>query len=429
MTSMSSPTGSCRAVAAARRGWSMVAAEVSQVPCSLDTGRVKELTPVPRGGHRVRDPFDPSSSRTRSPRSRSCGARTRCTTSPSTTGTWSRAMDLIREALRQPELYANIARPSARRTDPPAEIAAEVAAIRAKAFPVRAGAEPQRPAGAHPLPPAGQPCVHAAGAGPDGADGRSGRARTRGRARPTARARRHRRRAGAAAAGLRDRAHPRARDERRDDMVRWSDAATAGLGRGSRARGVAGGRAGQPRLPAGRCPPSSTIAAATAARTCSARWSRRPRTTEPLGNGELVWLVARLLVAGNETTTRSLAEAIVHLDEHPEYWACLREDHELCAEQVAEEAIRLSSPAMGMFRRATEDTVLGGTPLPQGRARLPRLRRRQPRPGLFDEPDEFRRDVRTRATTSRSGTASTCASAPGWRAWRRRSRCGRWPTR
>jgi cytochrome P450 len=85
----------------------------------------------------------------------------------------------------------------------------------------------------------------------------------------------------------------------------------------------------------------------------------------PLGTNELVWLVRELLVAGNETTTRTIAEIVLRLDDTPGVWRRIRNDPAQTA-KVIEEGLRLSSPAIGMFRRVTRDTELGGVPLAQG---------------------------------------------------------------
>ena len=85
----------------------------------------------------------------------------------------------------------------------------------------------------------------------------------------------------------------------------------------------------------------------------------------PASNSELVWLVRELMVAGNETTTRALADIILRLDEIPDAWDRLLEDVGY-RRAVVEEGIRLASPAMGLWRRVTRATELGGTPLPAG---------------------------------------------------------------
>ena len=89
----------------------------------------------------------------------------------------------------------------------------------------------------------------------------------------------------------------------------------------------------------------------------------------PLTNQELVWLVRELVVAGNETTIRALADMVVRLDEmrakDPLVWDRLRDD-EAFRRGVVEEGIRLSSPVMGLWRRVTCDTELGGVAIPEG---------------------------------------------------------------
>src|SRR4029077_2895636 len=85
----------------------------------------------------------------------------------------------------------------------------------------------------------------------------------------------------------------------------------------------------------------------------------------PLGNKELVWLVRELLGAGNETTTRTIAEIVLNLDADPQLWGRIRQAADYVA-KVIEEGLRLSSRAIGMFRSVTQDTELGGLALPQG---------------------------------------------------------------
>ncbi len=89
----------------------------------------------------------------------------------------------------------------------------------------------------------------------------------------------------------------------------------------------------------------------------------------PLSNQELVWLVRELIVAGNETTIRALADILLRLDDmradDPEVWDRLRDD-EAFRRGVVEEGIRLASPVMGLWRVTTCDTELGGTVIPKG---------------------------------------------------------------
>jgi len=296
------------------------------------------------------------------------------------------SMDLIREALCRPRLFANSEVSSARRTEPPAEIADEVAAIRAEAFPYM------------PALNLNDPPVHT-------------RYRKLVTKAFTPRALAHMEEVVQAvavelAAELTDGAavdiiDVLARplpvyaivrilgldDSRRGDIARWSDAATASLGRRlsnddwlqTERDNVDFQQAVSAALDERRPAPREDLLSALVTPTDD---------VEPLSNGELVWLIRELLVAGNETTTRSIAEAVVQLDRHPEYWEGLRTDRAV-ADGVAEEAIRLSSPALGMFRRVTEDTVLGTTPLPEGSIVYLGYGAANRDPALFDDPDEF----------------------------------------
>jgi cytochrome P450 len=86
----------------------------------------------------------------------------------------------------------------------------------------------------------------------------------------------------------------------------------------------------------------------------------------PLEMAEMLSIVQQLLVAGNETTTKSLTEAVLLLAQHPEVWAKLRNDPAGYAPLVTEEVLRLSTPTQGMFRVVTRDTEIDGVPVPKG---------------------------------------------------------------
>ena len=85
----------------------------------------------------------------------------------------------------------------------------------------------------------------------------------------------------------------------------------------------------------------------------------------PLDTAEILSILSQLMTAGNETTTKLLAEAMLLLWQHPGEWAALRADPDR-ADAVVEEALRLSTPTQGMFRKVTTDTELGGQQIPKG---------------------------------------------------------------
>ena len=79
--------------------------------------------------------------------------------------------------------------------------------------------------------------------------------------------------------------------------------------------------------------------------------------------------VRELIVAGNETTIRALADILINIDDmyasDPLVWDKLRDSEEF-RRGVVEEGIRLAAPVMGLWRVTTCDTELGGVALPKG---------------------------------------------------------------
>ncbi|MGY1841972.1 cytochrome P450 [Modestobacter sp. SYSU DS0875] len=75
--------------------------------------------------------------------------------------------------------------------------------------------------------------------------------------------------------------------------------------------------------------------------------------------------VMELLLAGNITTTDHLGNSMVLLAQDPELADRLRAEPARLAPFI-EESLRLESPIQGLFRMATRDTEVGGTPIPAG---------------------------------------------------------------
>lgn len=80
---------------------------------------------------------------------------------------------------------------------------------------------------------------------------------------------------------------------------------------------------------------------------------------------QLTILTIDLLASGNETTTAAITSGLRLLIDDPAPIAAIRRDRSLL-ENLAEEILRLESPAQGMFRRVTRDTTLGGIALRAG---------------------------------------------------------------
>ena len=108
----------------------------------------------------------------------------------------------------------------------------------------------------------------------------------------------------------------------------------------------------------------------------------------PLDVPEMVSLVQELLVGGNETTTKLIAEMVRLLAADPGRWEHLRA-HPEAIPTVVEESLRLASPAQAMWRLATQDIELGGVAIPAGSRVVLSYASANRDEGLYDQPDEF----------------------------------------
>jgi len=84
-----------------------------------------------------------------------------------------------------------------------------------------------------------------------------------------------------------------------------------------------------------------------------------------LTDQELLGFCILLLIAGNETTTHLLGNAIWCFDDHPEAWAELQTNPDLLPDAI-EEVLRYRSPVKLMFRVTTQDTRIGDRDIPAG---------------------------------------------------------------
>ena len=90
---------------------------------------------------------------------------------------------------------------------------------------------------------------------------------------------------------------------------------------------------------------------------------------EQLNDIEVTAFLILLLIAGNETTTNLITQAVRALVEHPELIDRLHNDPELM-EKMIEEALRWEAPIQSFYRRANRDLELGGTAVKEGDALL-----------------------------------------------------------
>ncbi|MBO0781718.1 MAG: cytochrome P450 [Ktedonobacteraceae bacterium] len=87
---------------------------------------------------------------------------------------------------------------------------------------------------------------------------------------------------------------------------------------------------------------------------------------ERLSNEDLIGFCVLLLVAGNETTTNLLGNAILCLDEHPEAVQRLRANRDLVPSAL-EEALRYYSPVKLTVRGTTAETSIGDQRIEAGK--------------------------------------------------------------
>jgi cytochrome P450 len=108
----------------------------------------------------------------------------------------------------------------------------------------------------------------------------------------------------------------------------------------------------------------------------------------PLDDAELLSILQQLMVAGNETTTSSLAGGLVHLIRNPDQADKVRADPSL-VRNLVEEVLRMESPTAGLWRVVKRDTELGGVALTAGSMLMLRFAAANRDPARFEDPDRF----------------------------------------
>jgi cytochrome P450 len=85
----------------------------------------------------------------------------------------------------------------------------------------------------------------------------------------------------------------------------------------------------------------------------------------PLSNEEMLSILQQVLVAGNETSTATIAGGVRNLIQNPDELKKLQSDHSLIPNAV-EEILRLETPSCGLWRVVKQDTELQGVAIPAG---------------------------------------------------------------
>lgn len=113
----------------------------------------------------------------------------------------------------------------------------------------------------------------------------------------------------------------------------------------------------------------------------------------PLTDEEIMSIMQQFMVAGNETTTSTIAGCLLQLIRNPDQMAKAvaaagGRDPKLIQNMV-EEALRFETPTAGMWRLVKEDTQLGGVDIPAGAMVQLRYAAANRDPARFPDPDKF----------------------------------------
>ncbi len=108
----------------------------------------------------------------------------------------------------------------------------------------------------------------------------------------------------------------------------------------------------------------------------------------PLDDAEIMSIVQQMIVAGNETTTATLAEGMILLADNPAVLLQVKADMSLVPNMV-EELLRLAAPSSGMWRVAKQDVTLGGVTIPAGSLVMLRYAAANRDPAKYENPDQF----------------------------------------
>ena len=103
---------------------------------------------------------------------------------------------------------------------------------------------------------------------------------------------------------------------------------------------------------------------------------------------ESISFCTQFLVAGNETTPATLAEAMRQLCLFPEEQEKIKKDPSLIPNLV-DESLRLATPTSNMWRVASEDHEIGGVTIPKGSQVLLKFFSSNHDEEVFEEPMKF----------------------------------------
>ncbi len=109
---------------------------------------------------------------------------------------------------------------------------------------------------------------------------------------------------------------------------------------------------------------------------------------ERLTEEEILGFFQLLLIAGHETTTNLISNAILCLLEYPEQLARLRAAPDLLPSAI-EETLRFRTPVQFLFRASRREVSVCGVGIPAGQLVMPLIGAANRDPGQFTDPNRF----------------------------------------
>lgn len=114
----------------------------------------------------------------------------------------------------------------------------------------------------------------------------------------------------------------------------------------------------------------------------------RAEEEEKFSATEAVMFLLSVMVAGNESTTSTVGNAVVALKENPDQLKLLIDNPDL-ARAAVQESLRLRAPFQFYWRKATGDTEIAGQAIPAGARILVIVGSANTDPRAFKDPDRF----------------------------------------
>jgi cytochrome P450 len=130
-----------------------------------------------------------------------------------------------------------------------------------------------------------------------------------------------------------------------------------------------------------------------------------------LTEDEILAFFELLLLAGHETTTNLIANAVLCFAGHPDQLARLRRAPDLLPGAI-EEVLRFRSPVQAVFRVTRREATLSGTTIPAGQLVLAFVGAANRDPARFADPDRFDIERRPNAHIAFGHGIHYCVGAP-----------------